>query len=93
MTIAVAWEVVQQTKPKQLYFPANNNVQIMFTPIFISDKNTELRNNVNPNSKKLKISRFMDFLFFVQKAWKKWEKKQSIMSLSMLDREISPLGL
>ena len=35
----------------------------MFTPILIRDKNTrELRNNVNPMSKKLKFSRF--FLTF-----------------------------
>ena len=41
----------------------------MFTPIFISDKNTrELRNNVNPMSKKLKSLRLMDFLCSDQKA-------------------------
>ena len=35
----------------------------MFTPILMPDKNTrELRNNVNPTSKKLEISGFMEFL-------------------------------
>ena len=36
-------------------FPGNNKVQTMFTPILMPNKNTrELRNNVNPTSKKLK---------------------------------------
>ena len=41
-------------------FPVSK-VQTLFSPISIPDKNTcELRNNVNPTSKKLKISRFLD---------------------------------
>ena len=44
-------------------FQVNNEVQTTFTPILIPDKNTrELRNNVNPTSKKLKFSRFLDVL-------------------------------
>ena len=40
-------------------FPRNNKVQTTFTPISMPNKNTrELRNNVNPTSKKLKISGF-----------------------------------
>ena len=40
-------------------FPGNNKVQTTFTPILMPDKNTrELRNNVNPTSKKLEISGF-----------------------------------
>ena len=48
------------------------------------DKNTrELRNNVNPTSKKLEISGFQQVFMFWQKPFEKWEKKRSIMSLSM----------
>ena len=64
----------------------------MFKPIFIPDKNTcELRNNVNPTSKKFKFSHFLDFLYSDKNLGKVGEK-QSIMSLSMYDREISPSG-
>ena len=59
----------------QLCFPVNNEVQIMFTPILIPDKNTrELRNNVNPTSKKFKFSRFLDFLCSDKKPWKSGRK-------------------
>ena len=49
----------------QWCFPGNNQVQTTFTPILIPDKNTrELRNIVNPMSKKLEISGFHgDFMF------------------------------
>ena len=64
----------------------------MFPPIFIPDKQThELRINVNPMSKKL----IFYFLFTFDVTTEKLEKvgeKQSIMSLSMKDREISPPG-
>ena len=44
-------------------FPRNNKVQTTFTPISMPNKNTrELRNNVNPMSKKLKFQIFMEFL-------------------------------
>ena len=44
-------------------FPDNIKVQTTFTPILMPDKNTrELRNNVNPTSKKLEIQVFMEFL-------------------------------
>ena len=40
-------------------FPGNNKVQTMFTPILMPDKNTrELKNNLNPTSKKQEISDF-----------------------------------
>ena len=40
-------------------FPGNNKVKTMFTPILMPDKNTrELKNNLNPTSKKLEISGF-----------------------------------
>ena len=46
-------------------FPDNNKVQTTFTPILMPDKNTrELRNNVNPTSKKLKISGFHGVFMF-----------------------------
>ena len=36
----------------------------MFAPILIPDKSTrELRDNVNPTSKKLNFSHFLDFLY------------------------------
>ena len=65
-------------------------MQTIFTPILIPDKITrKLRNNVNPKSQKLKFSR----LFAVRpKNLRKVGEKQFIMSLSMLDREISPSG-
>ena len=38
----------------QSWFLVNNKVQTTFTPIWIPDKNNqELKNNVNPTSKKL----------------------------------------
>ena len=41
----------------QACFPDNIKVKTTFTPILMHDKNTrELRNNVNPTSKKLEIS-------------------------------------
>ena len=44
----------------------------MFTPIFIPDKNTHgLIIIVNPMSKKLNLSRFIDFYMFLQKFGKK----------------------
>ena len=56
-------------------FPGNNKVQTMFTPILMPDKNTrELRNNVNPTSKKLEISGFQWVFMFWQKPFEKWEK-------------------
>ena len=49
----------------QGYFPDNTKVQTTFTPILIPDKNTrELRNNVNPTSKKLEISGFHGVFMF-----------------------------
>ena len=55
--------------------PGNNKVQTMFPPISIPDRNTrELRNNVNPTSKKLSFSAFVEFLMFRQKTFEKWEK-------------------
>ena len=45
------------------WFPLKNKVQTMFTPILIPNKNTrELRNNINPTSKMLEFSCFLDFL-------------------------------
>ena len=68
----------------QSYFPVNNMVQTMFTPILIPDKHTnELRINVNPISKKLKFLRFIDFFMFQQKKLGKVGEKRSIMSLFM----------
>ena len=47
----------------------------MFTPILIPDKNTrELRNNVNPTSKKFKFSPFLDFLCSDKEPWKSGRK-------------------
>ena len=52
-------------------FPDNIKVQTTFTPILMPDKNTrELRNNVNPTSKKLEISGFHGVFMF----WKKTSK-------------------
>ena len=46
-------------------FPDNIKVQTTFTPILMPDKNTrELRNNVNPTSKKLEISGFHGVFMF-----------------------------
>ena len=65
-------------------FPGNNKVQTTFTPILMPDKNTrELRNNVNPTSKKIEISGFHGFLFVLTKTLRKVGEKRSIMSLSM----------
>ena len=76
----------------QWCFPGNNKVQTTFTPILMPDKNTrELRNNVNPTTKKLEISGFHG-VFVLTKTLRKVGEKQSIMSLSMYDREISPSG-
>ena len=48
-------------------FPDNNKVQITFTPILMHDENTrELRNNVNPTSKKLEFSGFHGVFMFWQ---------------------------
>ena len=59
----------------QSWFPFKNKVQTMFAPILIPNKNTrELRNNINPTSKKLEFSRFLDFLCSDKKPSKKWEK-------------------
>ena len=47
----------------------------MFTPILIRDKNTrELKNNVSPVSKKVKIFTFFGLFMFRQKNLEKWEK-------------------
>ena len=46
-------------------FPGNNKVQTTFTPILMPDKNTrELRNNLNPKSKKLEFSGFCGVSMF-----------------------------
>ena len=46
-------------------FPGNNKVQTLFTPILMPNKNTRgLRNNVNPTSKKLKVSGFHGVFMF-----------------------------
>ena len=59
----------------QSWFSVNNKVQNMFTPILIPNKNTcELRNNINPMSKKLKFSGVWDFLCSDKKILEKWEK-------------------
>ena len=56
----------------------------MFTHILIPSKNThELRNNVNPTSKKFNFPRFFDFLCSDKKNLPKVGEKQSIMSLPM----------
>ena len=61
----------------QTWFPVNNKVQTTFTPILIPNKNTlELKNNVNPMSKKLKFSRVLDFLCSDKKILEKWEKNK-----------------
>ena len=65
-------------------FPDNIKVQTTFTPILMPDKNTrELRNYVNPTSKKLEISDFHGVFMFWQKNLRKVGEKRSIMSLSM----------
>ena len=47
----------------------------MFTPIKIPNKNThELRNNVNPMSKKFNFSSSFLLFMFRQKTLEKWEK-------------------
>ena len=67
-------------------------MQTTFTPISIPDKNTrKLRNVINPTSKKLKFSYFFSF-YVPTKNLRKVGEKQSIMSMSILDREISPSG-
>ena len=59
----------------QSSFPVNNEVQTMFTPILIPAKNTcELRNNVNPISKKINFSRLLDFLCSDKKTSKSGRK-------------------
>ena len=64
----------------------------MFPPILIPYKNTrKFRNVVNPTSKKFKFS-FLWSFYVPPKNLRKVEEKQSIMSLSMYDREISPSG-
>ena len=46
----------------------------MFTPILITAKNSrELRNNVNPTSKKFNFSSFLN-VFVRTKNFEKWEK-------------------
>ena len=56
-------------------FPLKNKVQTTFTPILIPNKNTrELRNNINPTSKKLEFLLFLDFLCSDKNPSKKWEK-------------------
>ena len=48
----------------QMWFPVKNKVQTMFPLILIPEKNTrELRNNVNPTSKKLKKITFFLIYF------------------------------
>ena len=64
----------------------------MFTSIFIPDKHTrELRIYVNQMNKKLKFISFIKCLY-LNKKLRKVREKQSIMSLSMYDREISHSG-
>ena len=64
----------------------------MFTPFSIPDENTrKLKNVVNPTSKKLNFSFFFS-LYVPTKNLRKVGEKQSIMSLSMQDREILPSG-
>ena len=47
----------------------------MFTPILITCKNTlELRNNVNPTSKKFNFYVILDFLCSDKKTLEKWRK-------------------
>ena len=59
----------------QSCFPVNNEVQTMFTPILIPDKNIrELRNNVNQTSKKFNSSRFFGLFMFQHKTIVKWKK-------------------
>ena len=59
----------------QLCFPVNNEVQPTFTPVLIPAKNTrELRNNVNPTSKKFNLLRFLDFLCSDKKSSKSGRK-------------------
>ena len=59
----------------QWCFPGNNKVQTMFTPILMPDKNTrELRNYLNPTSKKLEISGFRGVFMFWQKPFENGRK-------------------
>ena len=56
-------------------FPDNIKVQTTFTPILMPDKNNEeLRNNVNPTSKKLKFSGFLTVLCSEKKPRKSGRK-------------------
>ena len=56
-------------------FPGNNKVQTMFAPVSMPNKNTrELRNNVNPTSKKLKNSGFHGVFMFWQKRFESGRK-------------------
>ena len=56
----------------QSWFLVNNKVQTKLTPIWIPDKNSqELRNNVNPTSKKIKIFTIFYFFMFRQKTSEK----------------------
>ena len=65
-------------------FPDNIKVQTTFTPILMPDKNTrELRNNVNPTSKKLEISGFHGVFYVLIKTLRKVGETRSIMSLSV----------
>ena len=50
----------------------------------------ELRIDVNPTSIKFKFSRYIGTFYVQTKNLGKVGEKQSIMSLSMYDREISP---
>ena len=78
----MAWEAKQEfilhiaTKLKlQSCIPGNNKVQTMFTPISMPDKYTrELKNNVKPTSKKLKISVLYRVFRVLKKTFEKWEK-------------------
>ena len=59
----------------QSCFQVNNEVQTMFTPIVIPDKNTrELRYNVNPTDKKFNFFTIFGLFIFRQKTLEKWEK-------------------
>ena len=68
----------------ELCFPVNNKGQTMFTPIFISDNNTR----VNPFSKKLKFSSFID----TKSLKKKWEKNNSSLAFPCRIKKSRPQG-
>ena len=73
----------------QSCFPVNNKMQTGFTPILIPDKNTpELRNNLNPTSKKFNFSRFVTFYFPTKKPWKNGRKTIHHEPVQEKDREI-----